>query len=297
VPVSLSATAADAQDASLPDSAFSWQVILVHRTHQHSFGTLTGPEIHFTPAVDHDADSHYEARLRVTDSGGLYGEATRRIDPETVRLQLLSTPPGAPLAYADTSMAAPFGLTSAIGFSTFVTAAESFERDGATYEFESWSDGRPRTHELTVPAEDTTLTADYTTGTSGDDQAPVSTAPNDAVPPGDAAPPFGPPQPAPSLSFAPPRSGIRVSRGGVLSLTFRNGGDAAWSGKLTVVAGHTKLVSRSFTVGPHAKRTLKVRLSRSARRLVARKRRLPAVVAIVAGAQTTSRRSKLIAPR
>jgi PKD repeat protein/glucose/arabinose dehydrogenase len=162
VPVHLSATASDVEDGNISDDAsFSWQVVLRHLTHEHFIGTLTGRGVDFTPQADHDVDSHYEVRLRVTDSGGLQSEVVKRLDPESVLLTLESVPPGAPFDYSGTSGEMPLTIPTAIGYSTTLSAAPTFVRDGATYAFESWSDGEPRTRPVTVPSAETTLVATY----------------------------------------------------------------------------------------------------------------------------------------
>ena len=48
-----------------------------------------------------------------------------------------------------------------MGYQPPVTAAASFTSGGKTYAFDSWSDGGARTHNITVPATDSTLTARY----------------------------------------------------------------------------------------------------------------------------------------
>ncbi len=118
--------------------------------------------------MDHDADSYYEIRLTVTDSGGLKHTSSVDIRPETSNFTLASSPAGAPLDYIGAqSGAAPFTREAAVGYRTTVAAAESFVRDGVTYRFASWSDGGARQHEVTIPVADTTLTANYTAAGTG----------------------------------------------------------------------------------------------------------------------------------
>jgi len=160
--VVLEGSAADAEDGALADAGYQWEVRLHHATHVHEFSTPSGASANLVPTRDHDADSYYEIRLTVTDSGGLQTTKAINIRPQTSRLTLASSPPGAPIGYADQNdEPAPFTKVAAVGFIAPVAAAESFVRDGTTYEFAGWSDGGAAQHPITVPAVDTTLTATY----------------------------------------------------------------------------------------------------------------------------------------
>ena len=125
-------------------------------------GTRSGLSAGFTALEDHDADSNYEVVVSVADSRGLAGTATATIQPETRRLTLASTPPGATLTYDGQEVTAPHTRDAAIGFRTAVSAIARFSVDGVNYEFDSWSDGGARTHAIQVTdAQDQQLTATY----------------------------------------------------------------------------------------------------------------------------------------
>ena len=160
--VNVTATGSDAEDGTLPESAFEWQVRLHHGSHMHAFATLTGRSASFTTATDHDADSYYEIQLKVTDSGGLTTTKTADVRPETVQLTLESSPGGAPLSYdGQPDATAPITRTAAIGYKPSISAADSFVSGGITRTFGTWSDGGARTHQITIPAVNTTITANY----------------------------------------------------------------------------------------------------------------------------------------
>ncbi len=163
VAVALRGTGTDREDGALPESAYAWKVLLHHGSHIHEHSTATGSSASFVPATDHDADSYYEIRLTVTDSGGLTHTATVDVRPQTSAVTLASSPPGAPVDYfGGQSGPAPFTRSAAVGYRATIAAADSFVRDGLTYRFAGWSDGGARQHEVTVPASDSTLTAAYT---------------------------------------------------------------------------------------------------------------------------------------
>ena len=68
--MTLTGSGTDKEDGTLADARLSWHVILVHADHAHDFVTITGKNASFTPATDHDADSHYRVTLTATDSKG-----------------------------------------------------------------------------------------------------------------------------------------------------------------------------------------------------------------------------------
>jgi glucose/arabinose dehydrogenase/PKD repeat protein len=175
--ITLRGSATDADDGALPAARLRWNVVLFHGSHIHQVGDFEGvAQAGFEALRDHDSDSYYEITLRATDSDGLVGTRTIQIRPETVPLSLRSEPAGAPLSYGGAAVAAPFDHAAAIGFRTTVSAAEGFTSDGRPFVFDGWSDGGARSHELTVPAAATTLTARYLENKSTGRPATASTS-------------------------------------------------------------------------------------------------------------------------
>ena len=162
-PLTVTASASDAEDGELPPSAFSWNVRLQHgELHSHPIVQQNGVrEVSFQTSVDHDADSYYVARVSVTDSGGGTASASAEIRPETAPVTILSDPPGAPLSYAGRDVAAPFSASSTVGLHTTASAGEAFGLGESSFAFEGWEDGGERLRELVVPPGGTTLKARY----------------------------------------------------------------------------------------------------------------------------------------
>jgi hypothetical protein len=100
-------------------------------------------------------------------------------------MTLASSPGGVGLSYSGTAMTSPAAVATAIGYQATVRAPDTYESDGQTYQFVSWSDGGARVHDITAPPANFTLTATY--------QAPL--APPPALPP-----------PGPSTASTPPLS-------------------------------------------------------------------------------------------
>jgi PKD repeat protein len=158
--IAFSATATDAQDGTLPASAYSWNVAILHCPdnvcHTHSLNTFSGPSGSF-PAPDHEYPSHLLLTLTVTDSGGLKATRTIELDPRTVGLSFASAPAGATITVNGDDHAAPYAETFIQGSRLTVTAAPTH----GTATFGAWSDGGARSHELSAPTVPTTYTATY----------------------------------------------------------------------------------------------------------------------------------------
>jgi hypothetical protein len=164
--IRLRAAGRDPEDGRLRGSAFRWRVILHHGDHDHYVGDGAGRVLPFTPLRDHDADSYYTVSVVAIDRDGLGSYAASppheiALRPKTTDISFASEPPGAPIAYGGTEVQTPATVEAAVGFRTTITAAESFEADGVTYRFSSWSDGASRRRKIVIGPEPTSLTAVY----------------------------------------------------------------------------------------------------------------------------------------
>ncbi len=160
--IDLAGAATDPEAGDLPDEALSWRVTLHHAGHTHPIVQVAGAGgARFRAVQDHDADSWYEIELTATDPAGLSAKRTVELRPETSALRIESSPAGAPVTYAGRARTAPYAQDAAVGFRTSVSAAERFVRDGRIWEFDRWSDGGARLHDLAITADDLTLTATY----------------------------------------------------------------------------------------------------------------------------------------
>jgi glucose/arabinose dehydrogenase len=159
-------TGMDQEDGTLPPSAFSWSVVLLHHPetdplhHVHPFlGPIEGIESGSfqIPQEIHDHDIWFRIYLTVTDSDDLTHELTRDIFPIMSTLTLQTDPPGLEVILEDQSGTAPVSRESIVGSES--PSPQVFNGEG--YRFESWSDGGPAMHTITTPASDTTYTATY----------------------------------------------------------------------------------------------------------------------------------------
>lgn len=96
--ISFSATATDAEDGTLPDSAYNWRVIFHHADHIHPYvDSIVGPSGTVSLATnEHNvATTWYEISLTVTDSSGLSTTKSVNIKPNLVTLTFGSNDPNA----------------------------------------------------------------------------------------------------------------------------------------------------------------------------------------------------------
>jgi glucose/arabinose dehydrogenase len=161
--IGFSASATDAQDGTLPASAFTWNLAIRHCPdnvcHTHNLNTFAGVSSGSFQAPDHEYPSHLLLTVTVTDSGGLTATRTIQLDPKTVALSFASTPTGASITVNGDDHAAPYTETFIQGSRLTITAAPT---TGSGAPFGHWSDGLARSHELSAPSSATTYTATYT---------------------------------------------------------------------------------------------------------------------------------------
>jgi PA14 domain len=169
--ISYSGTGSDAEDGSLPASAFTWEVVFHHATHTHPFvppttGAKSGS---FTiPRVGEVAtDVFYRIHLTVRDSAGLAHTTTRDVLPRVATLSLRTNPAGLQLTLDGTPVATPADVPSVVGMTRQLGVVSPQTVGGTSYSFSSWSDGGSATHSIDTPSTSTTYTATFTSGLSG----------------------------------------------------------------------------------------------------------------------------------
>lgn len=159
-------TGTDAEDGTLPASAFSWQLDFHHDDHIHPALTLNGvmSGSYTIPREGHtDTNVFYRITLTVRDSVGLTHTTTRDVMPNLSQITLQTNPnAGLTLALDGQPQSTPLTVQSVVGV-TRSLGAPSPQIIGTTkYVFLSWSDGGAATHNINTPATPTTYTATYT---------------------------------------------------------------------------------------------------------------------------------------
>ena len=163
--INFSGSGTDAEDGTLPPSAFTWQVLLHHDAHTHPFiapvtGIRSGT---FTiPAADHtEHNVWYRIHLTVTDSSGGKHTVTRDVLPRKSQITVVTNPPGLSVAIDGQPQQTPSTTISVVGVERVLGAPQTQTVNGAVYQFVSWSDGQPITHEISTPAQPRTYTANF----------------------------------------------------------------------------------------------------------------------------------------
>jgi uncharacterized repeat protein (TIGR01451 family) len=161
--IPFSGTGTDAQDGTLPASAFRWELIIHHcpsNCHTHPVEVFQGVRSGSFVAPDHEYPSHLMLSLTVTDSGGLQRTTSLMLQPRTVDLALAANVAGIRLTLDDATGAAPFSRTVIENSAHTLSAPPTQNVGGVRYAFRSWSDGGARVHNLTA-ATAGTYTASY----------------------------------------------------------------------------------------------------------------------------------------
>ena len=158
-----SGSASDAEDGTLPPSAFTWSLAKVEcasgcapteiatRTAVAS-GSFVAPGLAYP--------SHLLLTVTVADSRGTTATRTLRLDPRIVDLGFATAPAGLDVDLAR-SQSTPTTRTVIVGSTVTVSAPERQRQGPRLYQFRSWSDGGPRTHVITAPATSQTYLAAY----------------------------------------------------------------------------------------------------------------------------------------
>lgn len=167
--ISFSGTATDADDGTLPASAYTWNIDFLHGGHVHPGPTLNGVTSGtFTiPTSGHDFSgfTRYRVTLTVTDSSGLQSVQTATVFPDKVNLTFDTAPGGLTLYLDGIAHTAPFVYDTLKGFNHTIEARNQTVAT-TTYTFASWTDGGTQLHTLVVPDVAQTYTATFSAVTA-----------------------------------------------------------------------------------------------------------------------------------
>ncbi|HEX7809954.1 MAG TPA: PQQ-dependent sugar dehydrogenase, partial [Thermoanaerobaculia bacterium] len=162
----LTGSATDTEDGTLPASSLSWTVLQHHNQHTHPFlGPTTGNNIPLTAPAPEDLaaaeTSFLEIRLTATDSAGVSATVTRQLDPRKVDLSFNTVPGSMVVRVNNIDFTVPVTVVSWANWQLPIAAFDQ-TLFGADYDFTSWSDGGAQTHTITTPATATSYVARFT---------------------------------------------------------------------------------------------------------------------------------------
>ena len=161
--ITYSGSGTDAQDGTLPASAFTWQVDFHHNdtpAHVHPFiqptTGATGGSFVIPVSGETSANVFYRIYQTVRDSGGLTHTSFRDVVPRTATITLTGNPSGLTVTLDGQPHAAPYSVVSVVGMQRTIGATSPQALGGVNYYFRSWSDGGKQTHTIVTPATNTT---------------------------------------------------------------------------------------------------------------------------------------------
>jgi glucose/arabinose dehydrogenase len=164
--IAFAGTGTDPEEGPLAPSAFSWSLVMQHcaadgSCHPHPLQTYAGVQTGSFTAPDHEYPSYLELELTVTDSSGLADVERVRLDPTITELTFESVPAGLTLAVGSDVGVTPFTRTVIVGSTNSVSAPSPQALDSTSYQFQSWTDGRPATHTIVASTAPATYRATY----------------------------------------------------------------------------------------------------------------------------------------
>ena len=161
--ISFSGNATDEEDGTLPASAFTWEVVFYHDTHNHdgppvASGTKSGSFV--IPTTGETSDNvWYRLFLTVEDSEGLSATVYRDIYPKKSTLSFATVPAGLTVTLDGQPLSTPAAVVSVEGIERTIGVVSPQTANGKTYEFASWQHGGSATQTIITPEEDVTYTA------------------------------------------------------------------------------------------------------------------------------------------
>jgi glucose/arabinose dehydrogenase len=163
--IPFSGDADDAEDGTLPASAFTWNIDFLHEGHVHpglpQVGTKSGTFTIPTSGHDFHGNTRYRITLTVTDSDGLQTSTAVVIYPDKVNLTIDSAPSGLSVTVDGIPYRTPLVYDTLIGFNHTLEAPNQTSGPNV-YTFASWSDGGAQEHAIVAPSAATSYVATYT---------------------------------------------------------------------------------------------------------------------------------------
>jgi glucose/arabinose dehydrogenase len=163
--INFSALGMDAEDSSLPASAYTWTVEFHHADHKHPFrDNIVGPtgSITIPRNADQLYNTFYRINLAVTDSSGL--TTTRSVDvrPNLVTLTFGASDPDATFTIDGIPHTGSYSEQAVVGVQRTLNAPSPQYVRGQQLVFGSWSDGGAQSHTIITPGASTSYQVLFT---------------------------------------------------------------------------------------------------------------------------------------
>ncbi|MBL0742066.1 PQQ-dependent sugar dehydrogenase [Chryseolinea lacunae] len=176
--IDFAGTAKDAEDGTLPASAFSWAINFHHDVHKHDQPAITGVN-HGTFQIPNQGETSdnvwYRIILTVTDSKGLKGKDSVDVKPRKTTLSFKTSPPGLQITLDGQPLTTPASVVSVEGLLRTLGVPSPQTLENAHYTFESWSNSGTQTQTLATPTNDIDLTAQFSVVVATEHSAQATT--------------------------------------------------------------------------------------------------------------------------
>ncbi|MBI1826092.1 MAG: PQQ-dependent sugar dehydrogenase [Planctomycetes bacterium] len=163
--ISWSGDGTDGHGASLPASAFTWDIDFLHAGHVHpglhAVGVKSGTFPIPTSGHDFSGNTRYRFQLTVTLPNGLTGVESVIVWPTKVNLTFDTVPSGRTIHLDGIAQPTPLVYDTLVNFQHSIEAPDQ-STPTTIYTFDHWSDGGAQLHTITVPATAATYTATFT---------------------------------------------------------------------------------------------------------------------------------------
>jgi glucose/arabinose dehydrogenase len=172
--INFSGNATDAEDGTLPASAFHWEVQLYHKDcesceHWHPGAAVPSGVKSGSFVADNGGESSHNIWVRllltVTDANGRVDKDSVDIFPNKVDITFQTSVPGLK-GVLGKEVTAPYTGTFVVNTATTLQAITPQVLNATVYDFVSWAHGGAASQNIRVPAVNTTFTATYNAGTS-----------------------------------------------------------------------------------------------------------------------------------
>lgn len=163
--IRFSGSATDAEDSTLPASAFAWSVAFHHNTHTHdgppvAQGVKSGYFV--IPQSGETSDNvWYRLILIVSDSKEAQDTVYRDVLPRKSVITLNTQPAGLQSTLDGQPVATPISVSSVEGIERTIGGVTPQASGVKIYDFDRWLHGRPVTQTIITPEDDVTYTAVY----------------------------------------------------------------------------------------------------------------------------------------
>jgi glucose/arabinose dehydrogenase len=165
--ISYIGSATDAEDGTLPASAFQWYVIFHHNTHTHPGPTATSGVTSGSFTIPNSGETSvnvwYRLYLVVTDSQGAKDTSYIDILPRTTLITINTVPQGLQITLDGQPGTAPYIFASVEGMVRNIGVVSPQTYNSQVYTFSSWSQGGNQDQIITTPVNDVTYTATLST--------------------------------------------------------------------------------------------------------------------------------------